>query len=71
MFCCPCIIVYQYNEIKVMHISFSLLRIKFLYMIRALRAEPQEALHKRHLIYCVRVMSVGCGTVQFNRATAN
>jgi hypothetical protein len=29
-------------------------------MFRALRADPQEALHKQHLVYCVRVMSVGC-----------
>jgi hypothetical protein len=29
-------------------------------MFRALLARPQEALHKRHLVYCVRVMSVGC-----------
>jgi hypothetical protein len=29
-------------------------------MFRALLADPQEVLHKRHLIYCVRVMSVGC-----------
>jgi hypothetical protein len=32
-------------------------------MFRALLAHPQEALHKRHLVYCVRLMSVGCGTV--------
>jgi hypothetical protein len=29
-------------------------------MFRALRACPQEELHKRHLVYCVRVMSGGC-----------
>jgi hypothetical protein len=29
-------------------------------MILALLAHPREALHKRHLVYCVRVMSVGC-----------
>jgi hypothetical protein len=29
-------------------------------MFRALLAQPQEVLHKRHLVYCVRVMSVGC-----------
>jgi hypothetical protein len=29
-------------------------------MFRALPAYLQEALHKRHLVYCVRVMSVGC-----------
>jgi hypothetical protein len=31
-------------------------------MFRALLAHPQEALHKRHLVYCVR-MSVDCDTV--------
>jgi hypothetical protein len=29
-------------------------------MFRALLAHPQEVLVKRHLVYCVRVMSVGC-----------
>jgi hypothetical protein len=29
-------------------------------MFRALLAHPQEALYKQHLVYCVRVMSVGC-----------
>jgi hypothetical protein len=29
-------------------------------MFRALVSHPQEALHKRHLVYCVRVESVGC-----------
>jgi hypothetical protein len=29
-------------------------------MFRALLAHPQEVLHKRHLVYCVCVMSVGC-----------
>jgi hypothetical protein len=43
-----------------MHLLFSLLRIKGLYMFRALLANPQEAIHKRHLVYCVRVVSVGC-----------
>jgi hypothetical protein len=62
MFCWPCIILYQYNETNVRHLSFNLLRIKDLYMFRALLAHPQEAIHKRHLVYCVR-MSVGCGTV--------
>jgi hypothetical protein len=31
-------------------------------MFRALLAQPQEALNKRRLVYCVR-MSVGCSTV--------
>jgi hypothetical protein len=54
--------VSKYNETNVMHFSFILLRIKSLYMFRALIAHPQEALHKRHLVYCVRIMSVGCST---------
>jgi hypothetical protein len=29
-------------------------------MFRALLAHPEEVLHKRQLVYCVRVMSVGC-----------
>jgi hypothetical protein len=32
-------------------------------MFRALLAYPQEVLHNRHLVYCVRVMSVGCTMV--------
>jgi hypothetical protein len=36
----------RYNETYVMHFSFSLLRIKDLYMFRVLRAQPQEALYK-------------------------
>jgi hypothetical protein len=60
MICWPCIIVYQYSETNVMHFLFSLLRIKGLYMFRALLAHPQEALYKRHLVYCMRVVSVGC-----------
>jgi hypothetical protein len=43
-----------------MHLLLSLLRIKGIYMFRALHAHPQEALYKRHLVYCVGVMSVGC-----------
>jgi hypothetical protein len=56
------------NETNVMHIlfnfSFNLFKIKSLYMFRALLAHLQEALHKRYLVYCVRVMSVGCTLVQ-------
>jgi hypothetical protein len=33
-------------------------------MFRALLAYPQDALHKQHLVYCVRVMSVGCTRMQ-------
>jgi hypothetical protein len=32
-------------------------------MFRALLAHPLEALNERYLVYCVRIMSVGCGTV--------
>jgi hypothetical protein len=42
-----------------MHFLFNLLRIKGLYIFRALLAHPQEVLRKRHLVYCLRVMSVG------------
>jgi hypothetical protein len=48
--------VYQYNETNVL---FCLLRIKS-YMFQALLSHPQEALHKWRLVYCVRVVSVGC-----------
>jgi hypothetical protein len=37
-------------------------------MFRALLAHPQEALHKRHLVYCVRVMSVGCTKIEASNA---
>jgi hypothetical protein len=58
MFCLPCIAVYQYNKTNVMNFLFNLLRIKCLYMLRTSLAHPLEALHKRHLVNCVRVMSV-------------
>jgi hypothetical protein len=45
--------VYQDNETNVMHFLFSLLRIKGLYMFRALLAHPQEALQKQYLVYFV------------------
>jgi hypothetical protein len=41
-----------------MHISFSLLRIKGLYMFQALLAHPQEALHKRDLVYVAVAVSL-------------
>jgi hypothetical protein len=46
-----------------MHFPFNLLKIKGLYIFRALLAHPQVALHKRHLVYFVRITSVFCGTV--------
>jgi hypothetical protein len=48
------------SETSVMRFIFNLSRMKSLYMFRALLAHPQEALNKQHLVYCVRVMSVGC-----------
>jgi hypothetical protein len=60
LFCRQRIIVYQYSETNLMQFLFSLLRIKGLYIFRALLAHPQEVLQKRHLVHCVRVMSVGC-----------
>jgi hypothetical protein len=64
MFCWPCIVVYQFSETNVMHFLFNLLRIKGLYMFQALLAHPQVVLHKRQLVYCVRVMSVGCTRIE-------
>jgi hypothetical protein len=52
----------QCNETNVMHLTFNLFRIKGLHMFRALLTHPQAVLHKRDLVYCVRMMSVGCGT---------
>jgi hypothetical protein len=43
-----------------MNFLFSLLRINSPYMFRALLADLQEALQKQKLVYCLRVMSVGC-----------
>jgi hypothetical protein len=48
---------YQFSETNVMRFLFNLLKIKSLYIFRALLADPQEALNKRHLVYCVRVVS--------------
>jgi hypothetical protein len=67
MFCLPCIIEYQYTETNVMHILFNVLRSTGLYMLREFLVHPQEALHKRHLVYCVRVMSVSCSQTQYTK----
>jgi hypothetical protein len=67
MFCLPCIIVCQYSETNVMHFLFNVLRILGLYMFPELLAHPHEALNKRHLVYCVRVMSVGCTSIGVGR----
>jgi hypothetical protein len=39
-------------------------------MFRALLAHPQEVLHKRHLVNCVR-MSVGCGVIKTTEYARN
>jgi hypothetical protein len=49
-----------YSKTNVMDFLLNLLIIKGLYMFRALFAHPQEVLNKRHLVYFLRVMSVGC-----------
>jgi hypothetical protein len=48
------------SEANTINFLFSLLKIKGLVVFLALLAHPQEALDKRHLVYCVRVVSVGC-----------
>jgi hypothetical protein len=54
----------QCSETNVMQFLFSFITIKGLYMFRALLEHPQEALHERHLVYCVRHMSVGCTKIE-------
>jgi hypothetical protein len=49
--------LYQSYKTNVMRSLLNLLRIKGLYVFLALLAYPQEALHKRHLVYCVRDVS--------------
>jgi hypothetical protein len=58
------IVFNQFSETNVMHFLFNLLRIRGLYIFRALLAHPQEAFHKRHMVYCMRVMSVGCTRIE-------
>jgi hypothetical protein len=53
----------QYNVTNIKQFLMNWLRIKGIYMFRALLAHPQKALYKRHLVYCMRVMSVGCTRV--------
>jgi hypothetical protein len=36
-------------------------------MFRALLTHPQEVQNKRHLVYLVLIMSIGCGTVAVSR----
>jgi hypothetical protein len=55
---------YQHSETNVMYILCYLLRIQGLYIFQALPAHPQEVLYTRHLVYCMRVKSVGCTRVK-------
>jgi hypothetical protein len=49
---------YQYSETNVMHVLFNLLKIKGLYMFRALLAQLQDSLHKKALgILCACYVS--------------
>jgi hypothetical protein len=56
----------QCSEINVMHFVFSSLRIKGLYMFRTLLADPQEALHKHQLVYCVRICQLAAQGLEWN-----
>jgi hypothetical protein len=72
VFCWPCITVYQCSETNVMHFLFNLLRIKGLYLFRALLAHPQEALNKRHLVYaCVLCQLAAPGFYLFRALLAH
>jgi hypothetical protein len=55
--------IYQYSETNVMQFLFNLLSIKDLYIFQALLAHPHEALQKRHLVCCVRIIIVGCTNI--------
>jgi hypothetical protein len=56
---------HQYNENNVTHFSLNLLKIKDLCTFQALLAGPQEALHKRHSVYCVCIFCVPRTLVAF------
>jgi hypothetical protein len=46
-----------------MQFLLGLLRSMGHYKFRALPTHTQDVLHKRHLVYCVRVMTVGCTAI--------
>jgi hypothetical protein len=52
-----------------MHFLFNLSRVNDLCMFRTLLAHTQEVLHKRRLVYCVRLISVGCLRVKVENLT--
>jgi hypothetical protein len=54
------------SDTNVMHFVFSLLRIKGLYMFRALPTHLQETIHKQHLVYCVCYVSSLLAGLEWN-----
>jgi hypothetical protein len=40
-------------------------------MFRVLLTDAQEAIHKQHLVHCVRVMSVGCNRIEVMHGQQN
>jgi hypothetical protein len=46
-----CFHLYQHSETNGIHFLFNLLRIKDLYMFRALLTHPQEVLQRRDFVY--------------------
>jgi hypothetical protein len=65
--------LYQYSKTSVMHFLFSLVRIKGLYVFRALLAHPQEALQcGTWYIACVLCQLAAPGLkLRFNAGAAN
>jgi hypothetical protein len=68
---CKSLLFHQCSETNVMHFLFNLLKIKGLYMFRALLAYPQEALHMLYLVYCMRVWSGTKSSSHFTPGAAN
>jgi hypothetical protein len=63
--------MYQYSETNVMHFLFNILRINGIYMFRASLTHPQEVVHKRHLVYCVREFHSNPGSSQLTEQARN
>jgi hypothetical protein len=60
---------YLYSKTNVIHFLLNLLRINDLYMFQALFGHPQEVLHKRNFVYCVRVLSAGLIRIGVERSS--
>jgi hypothetical protein len=72
MFCFVCFLVPFTELLDTLHIcNISWLRVKGRYMFRALLAHSQEALHKRHLVYSVRVVSVRSTRIEVDSTHIN